>query len=86
MMQKPSIGLIGGVSLLLNIIFLAFYILGWISAYSRTLPENNDSEDSRGQYESMMMFFIFMGIYLGYFLYYLMVFVLSTAVAYWYYQ
>lgn len=34
----------------------------------------------------MMVFFIFMGIYLGYFLYYLMVFVLSTAVAYWYYQ
>ena len=34
----------------------------------------------------MMIFYIFMAIYISYFLYYLMVYVLSTAVAYWYYQ
>jgi len=34
----------------------------------------------------MMYFYFFMTIYFSYFLYYLMVFAVSTAVAHWYYQ
>lgn len=41
MIQKPSIAVIGMISLLINLIFLALLIMGWLSAYSQTLPENN---------------------------------------------
>ena len=41
MFQKPSIASIGFISLFINIVFLIFYMLGWISAYSQTLPSFN---------------------------------------------
>lgn len=43
MIQRPSIGLIGLFSLILNTIFLVLYILGWLSAYTQTLPSLNPS-------------------------------------------
>jgi hypothetical protein len=44
MIQKPSIAAIGLISLLLNIGFLVLYILGWLSAYTQTLPSINPDE------------------------------------------
>lgn len=41
MIQKPSIAAIGFISLILNIIFLVLYILGWLSAYTQTLSSIN---------------------------------------------
>lgn len=43
MVEKPSIMIIGVTSLILNIVFLVVYAIGWLSAYALTLPEFNFS-------------------------------------------
>jgi hypothetical protein len=86
MLSKPQVIIIGVLSMTLNIILTIVFVIGWICAYSQTLPENNADQNSRDKFKGMMYGYFFLTIFIGFFLYYLMVFVVATAVGYWYFQ
>lgn len=86
MQEKPQIVAVGFLSMIFNIIFVSIFIIGYIAGVSETISENNSDSDSRTVFETLIYFYYGTAIFFGYFLYYLMVFVLATAVAYWYYR
>jgi hypothetical protein len=86
MSEKPSIIGVGILSLFISIVFEIFFIVCWIAAYSQTLQENNSDANSRDKFNVLIYIFYGLAVFISFFLYYVMVFVVATAVAYWYYR
>ena len=83
--DKPAVYFITGICLVLNTIFIIFWVFSWLGVYSVGVIEENSS-NSTSTYTYLYYVWFAVAIFFGFFLYYCMVFLIACACAYWYYQ
>ena len=79
--EKPAVYFISLICLVLNIIYVVFWVFSWIGVVSASKVET----DSNAM-QILSYVWIADVIFFSYFLYYNMVFLIAMACAFWYYQ
>jgi hypothetical protein len=82
--EKPAVYIITLICFVLNVLFTVLWVFGWLGAYSVAIVENN--EDGSQTFLILTYVWYILAVFFGFFLYYCMVFLISSACAYWYYQ
>ena len=78
--EKPAVYFVGFMCLILNALYIVFWIFSWLGVYSSSLTKNDET------LRILTYVWYVDAIFWGFFLYYVMTFLVASACAYWYYQ